>query len=82
MEQSGFREFIDKTFVQHPRLAGESYTRHLLFALKTGLILLYAGLIAILHGLIPRFHQTTASQIIIALAEKIKEHRQHTDKNI
>lgn len=67
--------FVEATFLQHPKSIGESYVQHLTFAFKTGGTLLYAGLVAILHGLVPKFHQTTASDTVCTLSEKIRKER-------
>ncbi len=50
-----------------------NYFQHLWFAFKFGLELFWLGIIAIEHGLLPMCHQTTVSDRILDMAEKLKE---------
>jgi hypothetical protein len=46
----------------------ESYFHHQRFAFKYGLTCIQAGLMAMVHGLIPAFFETAASDKVKALA--------------
>lgn len=59
-------------FTEHPQSVGESYSQHFLFALSTGLRLIFWGLIAIIHAILPFTFKTYVSQRIIKLHDKIK----------
>lgn len=52
-------------FTQHPHEIGETYTQHLIFALK----MLCAGLAAIIHGIFPSLFTTTASAVLDTLRQ-------------
>ena len=69
------RRVVDDLFLQHPADAGESYSQHLLFTIKTGGYLLLTSVALIFHGLVPKFHQTTASDRIIQLNDIMKKRR-------
>lgn len=58
-------------FTQHPASAGQSYVEHLGFAVRVGGLLLWAGLAAIIHAVLPFVFQTTASKIIASLHAEI-----------
>ena len=55
---------INKLFKDHPDKLNETYLQHLNFALKCGLKIIYAGIIIIIHGILPYFHETTGSRMI------------------
>jgi hypothetical protein len=56
---------------KHPKENGMTYWQHLLFAIKNGTILVYAGLCCVIHGFIPCWFEATASSIIKKLYIKI-----------
>ena len=57
-------------FTEHPKSVDETYLQHFLFALITGLKLIYWGIIAIIHAFLPFTFKSllTSSE----LQEKIK----------
>ena len=57
-------------FTDHPNSIGESYFQHLFFAVGIGAKLIGAGMAAIIHGLFPFWHQTTASRTIRDLFQR------------
>lgn len=59
--------WIDRNFVNHPRAVGETYGQHLLFALRIGAELLALGICLLLHGLVPRLFEFTASDGVFRL---------------
>jgi hypothetical protein len=58
------RTTLDRLFVAHPRAVNEDYFAHFGVALRFALLLLGAGLAALVHALIPALFETTASSII------------------
>ncbi len=74
----GVLRVFDEVFLEHPREAGEEYGEHLLFTLRVAGYLVATSLCLVIHGLIPRFHQTTTSRRIAALNNLFKlRARQH-----
>jgi hypothetical protein len=59
-----------RLFMDHPRSVGESYFEHLLFAGGFALRLLGAGLVALVHALIPCLFEKTASNMIAKMYAK------------
>lgn len=57
-----------QSFSAHPKSVGETYGQHLMFATGLGSQLIFAGLAAIVHGLVPGWFQTTASDKIRTLS--------------
>ena len=70
-----YRKVVDDFFLQHPAAAGETYSQHLLFTIKTGGYLLLTSAALIFHGLVPKFYQTTASDRIIQLNDVMQKRR-------
>lgn len=66
------KSLIYQLFQAHPTSVGESYFEHMAFALRVALTLFTAGFAALIHALIPRFCQTTASSIIKKLARLVQ----------
>ncbi|MEM0978373.1 MAG: DUF6356 family protein [Pseudomonadota bacterium] len=58
-------------FHDHPASVGETYWGHMAFAFGFGGKLILAGLCAVIHGLIPPFFTTTASDVIRQMHKKI-----------
>ena len=61
---------------QHLKSVNENYLKHMLVAFKVGYNMLYGGLLALIHGLIPGLFQTSASNKIKELYEFINKKRQ------
>jgi hypothetical protein len=55
---------LDRLFIAHPRAVNEDYLSHGGVALHFALLLLAAGLAALVHAVIPALFETTASSII------------------
>jgi uncharacterized protein YjeT (DUF2065 family) len=55
---------------KHLKEAGKAYGPHGLFAVKAGVLLVYAGLASIIHGLIPALFPFKSRDIVRDLAEK------------
>ncbi|MDW3219534.1 MAG: DUF6356 family protein [Acidimicrobiales bacterium] len=56
-------------FTDHCHEAGETYREHMAVALGVSRQLAGAATAAFVHALVPRFHETTASDKIRALAD-------------
>ena len=59
-----------RAFTEHPASVGESYWRHLAFALGFAARLILAGLAALVHALLPFLFKTTASRMIAEMAAR------------
>lgn len=57
--------------MKHLDEAGESYLEHAQVASAIGLVLILAGLAALLHALMPSIFQTTASDAVRFLARTL-----------
>lgn len=62
---------IDTLFLAHPRGVGETYFQHMRFALWISSQLLLAAVAAIIHSLVPRYCEKTASTRIRALYDLV-----------
>jgi hypothetical protein len=62
---------IETLFLAHPRSVGESYFQHMRFALQVATQLVIAGGGAMIHALVPRLCETTASNRIRALYDLV-----------
>lgn len=62
-----------RLFTEHPRSVGESYGRHLLFATRTGVTLVGAGLACIIHGVAPFLFERTGSTTIRRLNARLEQ---------
>jgi len=71
----GNRKVIDRIFLQHPSAGGETYAQHLSFAVKTGWYLVVTSAALVIHGVVPKFCETTASDRIMQLADTLHERR-------
>ena len=58
-------------FTEHPKSVGESYTKHMLFAIKVGLKLILWGFVAIIHAMFPFIFKTYVSSNIKKLHDDI-----------
>lgn len=67
--------WLDDLFLGHPRETGESYGRHLWFTARTAGYLLLTAMCLVIHGLVPRFHETTASDMVFRLNEIMQARR-------
>ena len=55
---------------QHLASVDETYTQHMGVAFRYGLTCIKAGLMALVHGLVPAWFETKASEVVQELAEK------------
>lgn len=61
-----------KLFRMHPQSIGETYVQHLLEAAYCGLIMLFSGVICIIHAIFPFLFITTASKRIVYLVQRFE----------
>jgi hypothetical protein len=61
-------------FTDHPASVGETYREHFAVAMGISRQLAGAAAAAFVHALVPRFHETTASDRIRALAGCLERH--------
>jgi uncharacterized protein DUF6356 len=58
------RTTLDRLFIAHPRTVNGDYLAHAAVAMRYALLLLGAGLAALVHAVIPALFETTASSMI------------------
>ena len=58
------RTTLERLFIAHPRTVNEDYLGHAGVALRFAMLLLGAGLAALVHAVIPALFETTASTTI------------------
>jgi hypothetical protein len=56
-----------RLFLDHPASVGESYAEHFGVATRFGVIMIGAGVAAVLHGVLPFAFKTTGSRTISGL---------------
>jgi hypothetical protein len=61
---------ITRLFTAHPHSVDETYFQHLLFAGRFSLLLLGAGLAALIHAILPFMFEKTASRMIAQMYAK------------
>lgn len=64
---------FERLFVAHPRSVDEDYLAHAGVALRFALLLLRAGLAALVHAAVPALFETTASATIEKLHREMSE---------
>lgn len=66
---------LKEIFHDHPARVGESYFEHLGFALGFAARLFRAAFAALIHGIVPCLHETTASTEVLAMHDEIRARR-------
>ena len=74
------RTTFERLFVAHPRSVNEDYLAHAGVALRFALLLLGAGLAALVHALVPALFETSASSIIKKLHREMSK-RSHMSQH-
>ena len=62
---------MENPFTKHCRGVGETYPRHLAFAVGCGMRMVLGGLASVIHGLLPFLFQRTGSRTVFALYERM-----------
>ncbi len=62
---------LDAALFDHPASVGETYLEHLRFAAGFGLMLIGAGLAAMVHGILPCAFEKTASNVVKELYPRV-----------
>jgi hypothetical protein len=57
----------------HLQQANKTYTSHFSFAMKNGLLLLYAGVISLVHAIWPGVFKFTSRDIVLQIAQRITD---------
>lgn len=65
-----------RLFIDHPKTVDETYLEHFRFAGGFGVRMVWGGLGAIVHALVPGFCKTTGSRTIGTLNGIVVEHRE------
>ena len=68
-------EAIRRVFTAHPQRVGESYLEHMAFAFGFSARLFRAAFAALIHGIVPCVHETTASSAVLDLNDEIRARR-------
>jgi hypothetical protein len=61
------RSILSRLFTDHPRSVEESYAEHFGVASRFGLTMIWGGLCALVHAVVPGWCVTTASDTILRL---------------
>jgi hypothetical protein len=64
-----------RLFIAHPRTVGETYAEHFRFAGRFGLTMIWGGLCALVHALVPGWCVTTGSDTITRLNRIMADQR-------
>ena len=65
-----------RSFTEHPATVNETYFQHFLFAMRLAILLLAAGLAALIHALLPALFAHTASEIVERLHRQFETRHQ------
>jgi len=74
------RTTFERLFVVHPRSVNEDYLAHAGVALRFAVLLLGAGLAALVHAVIPALFETSSSSYSYDVHREISE-RSHTSQH-
>jgi len=66
---------VKNPFTAHPRMVGETYLQHGLFACRYGAKMTWGGIAALIHAVFPFLFETTGSRITRELAETLEASR-------
>ena len=64
-----------RLFLTHPRAVGESYFRHMAVAFGFAWTLLKLAGAALVHGMVPAWHERTVSDRIMQMGDTLKARR-------
>jgi hypothetical protein len=65
-------------FFKHPHTVGETYLQHASAALAFGLTMIVAGAACVVHALVPRLFERTASEAVFRLYSQMTARRSPT----
>ncbi len=75
------KAFFKKIFIQHPIDVGETYLQHFLHASYYGIRIVLAGIICLVHALIPGILTFTASSRIRVINEELSSRSKNIHDN-
>jgi hypothetical protein len=64
---------LRKKWIEHLKENNMTYIEHLIFALFYGSCCLFAGLLLIIHSVLPCFFPTAGSDLVSKLSERFKK---------
>ncbi len=67
-----------RLFLDHPATVGESYRQHFGVATRFGAVMLWGGIRAVIHGIIPALCKTSGSDTVIKLHNELIAKRNAT----
>jgi hypothetical protein len=62
-------------FCKHPHAVGETYLQHASAALAFGATMIAAGIACVVHAIMPRFFERTASEAVFRLYSQMTARR-------
>ena len=66
---------FQRLFIDHPRTVDETYAEHFAFVGRFGLTMIWGGLCALVHAVVPGFCVTTGSTTIARLNRTMTDRR-------
>ncbi|MGE0201417.1 MAG: DUF6356 family protein [Candidatus Melainabacteria bacterium] len=66
---------------EHLKDAQKTYAEHGSFALRAGVLLIWAGVTSLVHGIVPAFFPFLSSRITLKLAAQSRENRTVPDSH-
>jgi Family of unknown function (DUF6356) len=66
---------LKQIFLDHPAKVEETYFEHMIFAFRFSGRLFRAAFAALVHGVVPCLHETTASSEVLAMNDEIRARR-------
>ena len=80
MSKEFLKNAINKLFLEHPNDNDMTYLQHLTRAWTFSAKMFIGFVVLFVHGLIPRFFETTGTNIIKSLMEDIKDNENKENK--
>jgi hypothetical protein len=71
-----------RLFIDHPRSVDESYAEHFGVAARFGITMIWGGLCALVHAVVPGWCVTAGSDIAIRLTRGIIEQRRAKGQDV
>jgi hypothetical protein len=66
---------LRRMFQDHPAKVGEGYIEHMVFAFGFSARLFRAAFAALVHGVVPCLHETTASSAVLDMGNELRARR-------
>jgi len=73
---------MKKLFTAHPHSVGETYFGHFYYAVTSGLTMLVAGVVIIIHGIFPFLFKKMGSTLLLKLMTNYVQRMQRVDDRV